>query len=113
MNAIPLSCLAAILLFTGYKLAKPALFIDHYKKGMSQFLPFVITVGAILLTDLLKGMVIGMVLGLFFVIRANYHAAITMTQKGKHYQITLNKDVSFLNKALLRKIILMIGEIAR
>lgn len=110
LNVIPLSCLAAILLFTGYKLAKPALFIEHYHKGMSQFLPFVITVGSILLTDLLKGMAIGMVLGLFFVIRANYHAAITMTQTGKHYQISLNKDVSFLNKALLRKFILMIGE---
>lgn len=110
LNAIPLSCLAAILLYTGYKLAKPALFIEHFKKGMSQFLPFVITVIAILLTDLLKGMAIGMVLGLFFVIRANYHAAITMTQKGKHYQLTFNKDVSFLNKALLRQFILLIGE---
>ena len=108
LNAIPLSCLAAILLFTGYKLAKPALFVEHYRKGMSQFMPFVITVGAILLTDLLKGIAIGMILGLFFVIRANYHAAITMTKKGNRYQIVLNKDVSFLNKALVRKFIQMI-----
>lgn len=110
LNHIPLACLAAILLQTGYKLAKPALFMDFYRKGMSQFLPFAITIVAILATDLLKGMVIGMVIGLFFVIRANYHAAITMTQKGSHYTITLNKDVSFLNKALLRKIILMIPD---
>ena len=110
LNAIPLSCLAAILLYTGYKLAKPALFIEHYQKGMSQFLPFVITISAILATDLLKGMAFGMVIGLFFVIRANYHAAITLTQKGDQYTIMLNKDVSFLNKALLRKIILMIPE---
>ncbi len=110
LNQIPLSCLAAILLYTGYKLAKPTLFIQHYRQGMSQFLPFVITVASILLTDLLKGIAIGMVLGLFFVIRANYHAAITMTKKGNHFHISLNKDVSFLNKALLRKFILMIGE---
>jgi len=110
LNTIPLACLAAILLHTGYKLANPVLFKTFYKKGMSQFLPFVITVIAILVTDLLIGMAIGMVIGLFFVIRANYHAAITLTQVGSHYLISLNKDVSFLNKALLRKYILSIPE---
>lgn len=108
LNTIPLACLAAILLQTGYKLAKPALFKEYYQKGMSQFLPFLITVIAILLTDLLKGMAIGVVIGLFFVIKANFHAAITMTQDGSNYWIVLNKDVSFLNKALLRKFILRI-----
>jgi len=110
LNYIPLACLAAILLHTGYKLANPVLFKKFYQKGMSQFLPFVITVIAILVTDLLKGMAIGMVIGLFFVIKANYHAAITLTQVGAHYLLSLNKDVSFLNKALLRKIILSIPE---
>jgi MFS superfamily sulfate permease-like transporter len=114
LNAIPLACLAAILLHTGYKLAKPSLFMDYYRKGMSQLLPFVITIAAILATDLLKGMAIGMAIGLFFVIRANYHAAITLTKTqtkmGNHYLITLNKDVSFLNKALLRKFILLVEE---
>jgi MFS superfamily sulfate permease-like transporter len=110
LNLIPLACLAAILLHTGYKLANPVLFRKFYQKGMSQFLPFVITVIAILVTDLLKGMAIGMVIGLFFVIRANYHAAITLTQVGSHYLLSLNKDVSFLNKARLRKYILSIPE---
>lgn len=110
LNLIPLACLAAILLHTGYKLANPALFRKFYRKGMSQFLPFVITVLAILATDLLKGMAIGMVIGLFFVIKANYHAAITLIQDGSHYLLSLNKDVSFLNKALLRKFILSIPE---
>lgn len=108
LNYIPLACLSAILLHTGYKLAKPALFIEYYQKGMSQLLPFVITVVAILLTDLLKGMAIGMVIGLFFVIKANYSAAITLIQDGSHYVLSFNKDVSFLNKALLRKFILRI-----
>jgi MFS superfamily sulfate permease-like transporter len=110
LNAIPLACLASILLHTGYKLAKPSLFKDFYHKGMSQLLPFVITVGAILVTDLLKGMAIGMATGLFFVIRANYHAAISLTKTGNHYLITLNKDVTFLNNALLRKFILLVEE---
>jgi MFS superfamily sulfate permease-like transporter len=108
LNTIPLACLSAILLHTGYKLAKPALFKEYYKKGMSQFFPFVITVGAILFTDLLVGIAIGLAFGLMFVLRANYHTAITLTQDGSHYLLTFNTDVSFLNKALLRKFILHI-----
>jgi MFS superfamily sulfate permease-like transporter len=110
LNYIPLACLSAILLHTGYKLAKPSLFIEYYQKGVSQLLPFVITVLAILLTDLLKGMAIGLAFGLFFVIKANYSAAITLVQDRSHYVLSFNKDVSFLNKALLRKFILRIEE---
>lgn len=102
LNLIPLACLASILLLTGYKLAKPKLFKEMYAKGINQLAPFVITVAAILVSDLLKGMAIGIVCGLFFVLKANYHAAITLTQDGKHYLLRLHKDVSFLNKALLR-----------
>jgi len=102
LNLIPLACLASILVLTGYKLAKPKIFMEMHAKGMNQLAPFVITVAAILVTDLLKGMAIGVVCGLFFVIKANFHAAISLTQDGKHYLLRLNKDVSFLNKALLR-----------
>lgn len=103
LNAIPLACLAAILLQTGYKLAKPALFKEFYGKGWNQFLPFAITVLAILVTDLLQGIAIGMACGLFFVLKANFHEAMTLTQHGSNYLLRLHKDVSFLNKALLRK----------
>ncbi len=103
LNTIPLACLAAILLQTGYKLAKPKLFMEFYRKGWNQFLPFAITIVAILVTDLLQGIAIGMACGFFFVLKANYHAAITLTQHGSHYLLRLHKDVSFLNKALLRK----------
>jgi len=48
------------------------------------------------------------VIGLFFVIKANYQAAITLSKDGSNYLISFNKDVSFLNKALLRKFILQI-----
>ena len=110
LNQVPLSCLAAVLLLTGYKLAKPALFADMYHKGINQFAPFVITLLAILTTDLLKGMAVGMAVGLFFVIRANFHAAITLTQDGRHFLLRLQKDVSFLNKALLRDCLQRIDE---
>lgn len=103
LNQIPLACLAAILLQIGYKLAKPKLFIEFYHRGWNQFLPFAITVVAILGTDLLQGITIGMAIGIFFVLRANFHEAMTLTEHGSHYLLRLHKDVSFLNKALLRK----------
>ncbi|MBC7850923.1 MAG: SulP family inorganic anion transporter, partial [Chitinophagaceae bacterium] len=59
LNYIPKSALAAVLIFTGYKLSKPSLFQAFYKRGWDQFLPFVITIAAILVTDLLKGVMIG------------------------------------------------------
>jgi MFS superfamily sulfate permease-like transporter len=99
---IPLACLAAILLQTGYKLAKPALFKELYCKGWNQFLPFLITIVAILATDLLLGIAIGMVVGIVFVLRSNFHQALTLTQNGNHFLLRLHKDVSFLNKAVLR-----------
>ena len=103
LNYIPLASLAGILLFVGYKLASPALFKSIFKQGNEQFIPFMVTILAILLTDLLIGIAIGMVVGLFFVIKTNYHEAITLTQEGDAYTITFKKNVNFLNKALLRK----------
>ncbi len=105
LNYIPLSALAAILLLTGYKLAKPSLFMEMYRKGVNQFAPYLITIVAILLTDLLKGIMIGIACGLFYVIKANFHAAISLTRSGNHYLLKLRKDVSFLNKALLRDLL--------
>ncbi len=103
LNFIPLSALAAILIFVGYKLAKPALFSEMFKKGMNQFVPFVITIAAILLTDLLIGITIGMAVGLFFVIKSNFHEAIQVVKDDNNYLVKFNKDVTFLNKAALKK----------
>lgn len=103
LKQIPLASLAAILLLTGYKLCKPALLREMHAKGASQLVPFLVTVVAILLTDLLKGMAIGLVFGVYYVIRSNFHSAIVLTQNGRHYLLRLQKDVSFLNKAPLRQ----------
>ncbi|TAN52966.1 MAG: SulP family inorganic anion transporter [Methylococcaceae bacterium] len=110
LNLIPLASLAAVLLLTGYKLTKPQLFMEMYRKGVNQLAPFVVTILAILLTDLLKGMTIGMVVGLYFVIRTDFHAAITLTRHHNNYLLRLHKDVSFLNKALLREYLANIEE---
>ena len=99
LNMIPLACLASILLMTGYKLAKPELFQKMYKLGWDQFIPFVFTITAILLTDLLRGILAGIVVGVGFVLRSHMRAAFTITKEGKRRVITFKKDVSFLNKA--------------
>ena len=75
LNMIPLACLATILLMTGYKLAKPELFKSIYKLGWNQFIPFAFTVAAILLTDLLRGIVAGIIVGIAFVLRSHMRAA--------------------------------------
>ena len=103
LNKIPLSALAAVLIFTGYKLAKVSLFRDFYSKGWDQFIPFVVTILAILLTDLLIGIVIGIAVGLFFMIRSNFRSSVMVVNDDSNYLIRLRKDVSFLNKPIVKK----------
>lgn len=105
LNLIPKASLAAILIFTGYKLAKISLFKEHFRKGWDQFLPFIITVVAILLTDLLIGIFIGMIAGLYFVLRSNFKSAIFFIKDDKRYLIRFRKEVSFLNKGLMKSIL--------
>lgn len=103
LNKIPLASLAAILLMVGYKLAKPSLMLSMYHKGKDQFIPFMVTIIAILLSDLLIGITIGILVGLFFVLKTNFHRALFSVNENGNYLIRLTKDVSFLNKALLRQ----------
>lgn len=109
MNMIPLASLAAILLVVGYKLAKPALFKDMYAKGWLQFIPFVVTVLAIVFTDLLVGIGIGMAVAVFNILLTNlknpYVLKTTHDEEDKHFQIALSEQVTFLNKAqILREL---------
>jgi len=101
LNLIPLASLAAILLMVGYKLARPALFRLMYAGGWNPFVPFVVTILAVLITDLLTGIAIGTAVGIFYTIRANFRRSIQVEREGEAYLVRLNKDVSFLNKAIL------------
>ncbi|HEY0768898.1 MAG TPA: SulP family inorganic anion transporter, partial [Sphingobacteriaceae bacterium] len=103
LNKIPLASLAAILITVGYKLVKPSLLVSMYHKGRDQFIPFIVTIIAILFTDLLIGIGIGIAVGLIFVLKTNFHQALFSVNEERNYLIRLNKDVSFLNKAVLRK----------
>ena len=110
LNKIPLPVLASILLLVGYKLSRPGLFISMYRKGWNQFIPFIVTVLAILFSNLLIGISIGMIIGFIFVIRSNIHKSIVEVNADNRYLIRFYKDVSFLQKAELQKIFLTIPE---
>jgi MFS superfamily sulfate permease-like transporter len=102
LNAIPLSALAAILIMTGYKLAKPTLFREFHAKGWDQFVPFVVTIGAILLSDLLIGILIGIGVALFYLVRSNFRSAVMVVHDKEKYLLRFRKDVSFLNKPIVK-----------
>lgn len=102
LNRVPLACLAAILLAVGYRLSSWAIIRSVWKEGWSQFLPFAITVVGIVFTDLLKGILIGLAVSVFFVMRGYTRTAVTLVQDGQNYLIRLNKDLTFVNKQELK-----------
>lgn len=103
LNMVPKASLAAILLVVGYKLAKPALFREQYKHGWTVFVPFIVTILAILITDLLIGIGVGMVVAIFFILLRHFRTPffIHRESEGEHdvLTITFAEDVSFLHKA--------------
>lgn len=103
LNRIPLACLATILIAVGYKLATIDLFKKMFRDGVDQWLPFVVTILAIVFTDLLKGVLVGLGVGLAMVIRTNFYSAITTIADGKDHLIKFTKDVSFVNNIRLKK----------
>ncbi|NUF85388.1 bifunctional SulP family inorganic anion transporter/carbonic anhydrase [Acinetobacter seifertii] len=105
MNMIPLSALAAILIVTGFKLTHPKLFKQLYQKGWKQFLPFIITLVAILLTDLLTGILVGLFTSSAFILYGNFNKGVRV-YKEKHLhgivtRIELPSQVTFLNRSAL------------
>jgi MFS superfamily sulfate permease-like transporter len=102
LNQIPLSSLAVLLVFVGYKLTKPVLYKQLYKNGFDQFIPFIITVIAIVFTDLLTGVAIGLLSSIYFIVKNSYKRSVSVTIDKNNYLIRLKGNVSFLNKAVLR-----------
>ncbi|MGQ0739105.1 MAG: SulP family inorganic anion transporter [Bacteroidota bacterium] len=119
LNKIPLSSLAAILILTGWKLAKPAVFINFWKAGKYQFIPFMVTVIVIIAVDLFKvypllsgkGLLAGVLAGIVAAIGAILHGNLKNSyyfHKENHHEgdlikISLSEEVSFLNKAAIRE----------
>lgn len=102
LNLIPKSSLAAILIFTGYNLAKPTFIKAMFKKGWDQFIPFAVTILVILFTNLLLGIVVGLLVGLYFTFKSNFKSAVTVVKDGKTVFVKLNFNVTFLNKSKIK-----------
>ncbi|MEN9322896.1 MAG: hypothetical protein RL699_676 [Bacteroidota bacterium] len=106
LNKIPFATLAAILLLIGYKLAKPSLFTHFWQLGKYQFLPFISTFLAVVFLDLLKGVALGIVVSIAFIVRGNMKRAYVLRKEAVHegdiIHIDLAQEVSFLNKASIK-----------
>jgi MFS superfamily sulfate permease-like transporter len=107
LNEIPYASLAAILLFVGYKLTNAKLYKGMFKLGWGQFLPFLVTVIAVLSMDLLKGIMVGFAVALFFILKENfqnsYSVKLNADTDDKTINFELAEEVSFLNKASIQK----------
>lgn len=114
LNKIPLATLAAVLLLVGYKLAKPATFIHFWHKGKYQFVPFIATLVAVVFTDLLKGVALGMIISVIFILKGNLKRAYVFRKEeyadGDVIHIDLAQEVSFLNKAAIKETLNSIPE---
>ena len=106
LNKIPLATLAAVLLMIGYKLANPKTVLHFWEKGKYQFIPFIATLLAVVFTDLLKGVALGMIISIVFVLKGNMQRAYKFRkeefQDGDVIHIDLAQEVSFLNKAAIK-----------
>ena len=102
LNLIPLSVLAALLVFVGYKLTKINLFREQFKNGLDQFIPFCSTILGVLFTDLLIGIAIGIAVSMFFLLRKNFKNDYRKELNDGLIVLVFSEDVSFLNKASIK-----------
>ncbi|MCL9807961.1 SulP family inorganic anion transporter [Flavobacterium luminosum] len=114
LNKIPLATLAAVLLLVGYKLANPKVITHFYEQGKYQFIPFIATLLGVVFTDLLKGVALGMIISVVFILKGNMKRAYDFKKEQYHeddiIHIKLAQEVSFLNKAAIKKTLQEIPE---
>lgn len=108
LNHIPKAALSAILIFTGYRLCRPSVFRHMWKEGgVTQFIPFIVTVFMVAWLGLLEGVAIGMGISIFFMLRQNmripYYYQRSTFSEGELIKLTLAQEVSFLNKASIKE----------
>ncbi len=105
LNMIPLASLACVLLVVGYKLINPQMIIKIFRLGYEQFIPFLITIISMIIFDLLKGVMLGMIISLGFIIFHNFRNAYEKISESENKQhdhiIKLAQEVSFLNKGAI------------
>lgn len=109
LNLIPISCLAAILMVTGLKLASPTLFTQMWKEGRYQFVPFILTLVGIVFSDLIYGVLIGLAASVLFILNSSYRRPVRRRIdkhiSGEVLHVELANQVSFLNRAALESVL--------
>ncbi|MFM7736961.1 MAG: SulP family inorganic anion transporter [Alphaproteobacteria bacterium] len=105
LNHVPLAALAVVLIVVGLKLTPVSLWTSMWKAGPAQFVPFAVTVAAILGSDLLKGTIVGLAIGLLFVVRRQQQNAVTVTSSGDTTLVRFSKDMTFLQKARVKDVL--------
>ena len=105
INTIPLAVLAAILILVGYKLASFDVFKQMYRAGLDQFVPFLATITGVLLTDLLKGIGIGLVVAIFYILKRNHKNNFDSESEENKLYVVLSEEVTFLNKSGIKDLL--------
>lgn len=103
LNRVPLAALAAVLLLIGYRLTPVTLFATLWKKGWEYSMPFFVTFVGIVVTDLLKGVALGMIVAVFVILRRSAQQAVDVERRGRHAIVKLTGQVSFLHKAAVQQ----------
>lgn len=111
LNQIPLACLAAVLIQVGLNLCKPTLFSTQVKLGLTQFLPFLITIVAVLALDLLRGVIVGILVGIAFVLYENARRAVVAVRDDTGtWRIRFRRDGTFVSKPLIVSALEEVGD---
>ena len=105
LNKIPLSSLATILIYIGYKLTKPAIYSRMYQQGLDRFIPFIATIISIVVLNLLAGILIGILVSAFFLLKSSSQVRLDIIKEiypnGVTSRLILPQQTTFLNKASL------------
>lgn len=108
LTLIPLASLAAVLLYTGYKLATPRLFIEQFRQGAAQYVPFLATIGGIIAFGMLAGIGIGLATQMAFSLWRSHRHSLQLARYDDHYVLRIQQNLTFMHNphllALLAKI---------
>lgn len=110
LNQIPLAALAVLLIVVGYQLVSPSVIKKVWNLGLEQFIPFMVTLVAVVMTDLLTGVLIGVAVGFLVIARMNQRSAITVVNDDDHWLVRFAKDLSFTHKAKLKRVLASLPE---
>ncbi|MGE3508375.1 MAG: SulP family inorganic anion transporter [Vicinamibacterales bacterium] len=99
LNMIPLAALAAVLIQVGLNLCKPVLFTTQFQLGPRQLAPFALTIVAVLALDLLKGVIVGIIVGIAFVLYENSRRAVIAERDASGVlRVRFRRDGTFVSK---------------